>query len=171
MRANRLPLAASDAGGMPVAALTGCHAIDFYTPSLEAPVPPSWSRRGNCRRCRCRLIASSRRTCFRSRCSSWFRGRPIASRPTTCCRFACWERCQDQPINGYLPCGRRGHREPRSGLRDGSGGGNDHRRGHAGRSPRHLQTVLQRPDVSVQLARSAGTQQITAPTRFSPTAW
>ena len=59
--------------------------------------PTARNRRGSCRKCRCRPIALSRPTRFRSKRSNWCRGRPTALRPTTCCRLACAERYPISP--------------------------------------------------------------------------
>ena len=59
--------------------------------------PAARNRRGSCRKCRCRPIALSRPTRFRSKRSNWCRGRPTALRPTTCCRLACAERYPISP--------------------------------------------------------------------------
>ena len=56
-----------------------------------------------------------------------------------------------------LPGRERGDRHARAGVWPGAGGGHDHRRGHRRRSSSKLKIVLQQPEVSVQLARTAGT--------------
>ena len=135
-------------------ALTGCHAIDLYTPSLQAPFRPRRHRRGNCRWCRCRRTASSRPTS----CSIEL----LKAVPRPPYRVEAYDVLQidvagtmpGQPINGYFLVEGDGivTLGPAYGVVRVEGMTIDEATDAV---TRQLQMMLQRPAVSIRLSRSA----------------
>jgi polysaccharide biosynthesis/export protein len=141
-------------------ALTGCHAIDLYTPSLQTPVPAELAPP--------RELSMMSLPTYRIEPPDILQIEVLKLVPRSPYRIETYDVLQirvlgtilDQPIDGYFLVEGEGivSLGPAYGTVWVAGMTIDEATTEV---TRHLQTVLQRPDVSIQLARSAGTQQIT----------
>jgi polysaccharide biosynthesis/export protein len=148
-------------------ALMGCHAIDLYTPSLEAPVPPELVPP--------RELSKVSLPTYRIEPPDILQIDVLKLVPRSPYRIEIYDvlqirvlgTIQGQPINGYFLVEGEGI------VTLGPAYGTVRIAGmtieEATRDiTRQLQMVLQRPDVSLQLARSADTQQLTAAYQVQP---
>lgn len=140
--------------------LSGCHAIDFYTPSLQAPVPPELAAP--------RELSMMSLPTYRIEPPDLVQIEVLKLVPRPPYRVETHDVLQirvlgtilDQPIDGYFLVEGEGivSLGPAYGTVRVTGMTVDEATQEI---TRQLEAVLQRPDVSVQLARSAGTQQLT----------
>lgn len=141
-------------------ALSGCHAIDFYTPSLQAPLPPELEPP--------RELSMMSLPTYRIEPPDLLQIEVLKLVPRPPYRVDLYDVLQirvlgtilDQPIDGYYLVEAEGI------VSLGPAYGAVRVAGMTIEEATHevtqqLQTILQRPEVSIQLARSAGTQQLT----------
>ncbi len=142
------------------ATLMGCHAIDLYTPLLQAPVPSELAPP--------RELSKMSLPTYRIEPPDILQIEVLKLVPRPPYRIETYDVLQirvlgtilDQPIDGYYLVEGEGivSLGPAYGTVRVAGMTIDEATAEV---TRHLHTVLQQPDVSIQLARSAGTQQIT----------
>lgn len=150
-----------------LAGLTGCHAIDLYTPSLQTALPPEMEPP--------RELSKVSLPAYRIGPPDLLQIEMLKLVPRPPYRIELYDVLQirvlgtilDQPIDGYYLVEGEGivSLGPAYGTVRVAGMTTDEATAEI---TRHLQTILQRPDVSLQLARSAGTQQVAAVYPVSP---
>lgn len=143
-----------------LAGLAGCHAVDYYTPTLEAPTPAQLATP--------RELTMVSLPTYRIEPPDLLQIEVLKLVPRPPYRIEIYDVLQirvlgtilDQPVDGYFLVEGDGivSLGPAYGTVRVAGMSIEKATVEV---TRHLQTILQRPDVSIQLARSAGTQQIT----------
>jgi polysaccharide biosynthesis/export protein len=148
-------------------ALAGCHAIDLYTPSLQAPLPPELAPPSE--------LAMVSLPTYSIEPPDLLEIEVLKLVPRPTYRVDIYDVLQirvlgtitDQPIDGYFLVEGEGivTLGPAYGVVRIAGMTIDEA---TAAITRQLQMVLQNPDVSIQLARSAGTQQLTGTYMVQP---
>jgi len=140
--------------------MVGCHAVDYYTPSLQAPTPAELATP--------RELTMVSLPTYRIEAPDLLQIEVLKLVPRPPYRIEMYDVLQiralgtilDQPIDGYFLVEGDGivSLGPAYGTVRVVGMSIEKATVEV---TRQLQTILQHPDVSIQLARSAGTQQIT----------
>ena len=115
--------------------LAGCHAVDFYQPSMQQPVPPAMEPP---RELSMISLPSLSRRAARLLSIEMLKLVPLPPVSHRHLRRAANPRDGHAPRPAHrrlLPGRGRGDRHARAGLRHGAGGRHDHRGGHRGHQP------------------------------------
>ena len=124
-------------------ALAGCHAVDFYTPTMQQPVPPALEPP--------RELSMMSLPTYRVEPPDILQIEMLKLVPLPPYRIDIYDVLQirvlgtllDQPIDGFFLVEGEGIVTPGAGLRHGARGGHDHRGGHRGHHPQAARRVGQ----------------------------
>ena len=109
-----------------VGGLAGCHAVDFYAPTLQSEVPPEMEPPRELEKISLPAYRVQPPDLLSIECSSRSPCRPIALTSTTSSISSPWSpRLRTSPIDGYFLVEGRGDRYARAHLRAGAAGGDD----------------------------------------------
>jgi polysaccharide biosynthesis/export protein len=141
-------------------AVCGCHAIDVYTPSLQAPVPPDLQPPRELSKVSLPTYRIEPPDVVRIEIVQLVPRPPYAIEPQDVLRIRVWGALQQEPIDGYFQV------QPEGTVDLGAAYGVVRVAGMTAADAKreitwYLKRMLQQPDVAVQLVRSAGAQQLT----------